>query len=623
VWSVLYALACLGWKCGPYLHFCPGQSGKCLGGIGVAGDLVLPDETLLEFQLSWMPWKMFNYSVPPAVNYCAHQHCMRCSPPWESGPHPYLPCRQVPPKPHLNTTEGQDIVNLEVASSHLPFDGLLLCFAGKNVNLTEDSVDLENITEGGTLYDSVGKEMFGRATTRVSDFLTPWTSAVSGDRYLDALEYGVLSDFLSNDEYYSSTFEYQRYDQFRSWKYTADIGAALVRDKSRGNNCMLMSGAGRWKQRTRYEITLRVSGPGNLNVSEAPIWLAPLKYDEYAGDLSTWPEITNAEDLKASTSVLFPTLSVRGPKEGAVCSIVRSWAAQSAAQESAFALAQHRADPAATAAQSLYVLNGTAHDRCSFSGQVTSPRTGECIRCPRLNDAARDGDCRLHLNATRGAVRWGTWTNDGLLSNNNIKLVSSLDSHDCCASNTYPQLIGDQACGGVISPNLADTDLNPANAHRLLTQRLCVRYGYIRRVWEKSFCALECLQDGDVDFRKKVAALRFRVQGSSTGVRVTLLTPKPYGTWTPKPHTRQAAYTLNTHTHTPKVVGPACVERLCGLQPRGTRARTPRASAARVLASTRRNVFYCAHARRQQTSLCRVCMRAALWQPCAGDGALR
>lgn len=128
---------------------------------------------------------------------------------------------------------------------------------------------VEQIKEGGTLYNTEGKVVY--PTAGASSFLKPFTSEVSGDRYLEAIEYGVLGDFLGNDEYYASTFEYQRYDQFRTWEYTAKISKGLVRQNAGGGdgtaNCMLLSSK-LWKQRTRYEMSLTVAGPGNSDVSQ-------------------------------------------------------------------------------------------------------------------------------------------------------------------------------------------------------------------------------------------------------------------------------------------------------------------------------------------------------------------
>ena len=133
---------------------------------------------------------------------------------------------------------------------------------------------MDRIKEGGTLYDTEGKVVYPAAGS--SAFLKPLTSEASGDRYLEAIEYGVLADFLGNDEYYASTFEYQRYDQFRTWEYTAKIAKGLIRDNAGGggggggggtSNCMLLSSKV-WKQRTRYELSLGFSGPGNDDVSQ-------------------------------------------------------------------------------------------------------------------------------------------------------------------------------------------------------------------------------------------------------------------------------------------------------------------------------------------------------------------
>jgi len=214
--AALFAVVCLGWEWG---------GARRGGGVGgVAGELVEMDSDLTSWMLSWMPWKQFNYSAPLAVNYCPHQHCLRCSAPAEWAPHPYRPCRAVPP-PARNRTRQSDTVQLEVASSHLPFHGLLLCSTASTVNLTADSVDVEMIKEGGTLFDTEGKVVY--PGVRASSFLMPYSGA-SGERYLEGIEYGVLADFLANDEYYASTFAYQRYDQFRNWEYTSSIAAGVL-----------------------------------------------------------------------------------------------------------------------------------------------------------------------------------------------------------------------------------------------------------------------------------------------------------------------------------------------------------------------------------------------------------
>jgi hypothetical protein len=219
--GALFALVCLGWESGVWR--CDGVAGVA----GVAGELVELDSDLASWMQSWMPWKRYNYSTPLAAGqYCPHQHCMRCSAPYEWDPHPYRPCRAVP-LPARNRTSQSDTTNdtmmqLEVASSHHPFHGLLLCSTAPTVNLSLDSVNVELIKEGGTLFDTEGKVLYPSTS---SSFLMPVVGEKSGKRYLEAVEYGVLSDFLADDEYYASTFEYQRYDQFRTWDYTSSIAA--------------------------------------------------------------------------------------------------------------------------------------------------------------------------------------------------------------------------------------------------------------------------------------------------------------------------------------------------------------------------------------------------------------
>ena len=149
-----------------------------------------------------------------------------------------------------------------------PPDGLLLCFTAPQVNLTATSAEVKLIREGGTLYDTEGTVVYPSEGS--SSFLKPYASKISGKRHLEAIEYGVLADFLGNDEYYASSFEYQRYDQFRTWKYTAEIAKGLVRqaDGERAPaNCMLLSSENNWKQRTRYELSLSLAGPGSADAS--------------------------------------------------------------------------------------------------------------------------------------------------------------------------------------------------------------------------------------------------------------------------------------------------------------------------------------------------------------------
>jgi hypothetical protein len=232
------------------------------GNSGVEAQLVELDSGLVSWLLSYMPWKEFNYSAPFADQYCPHPQCLRCSEPFEWDPHPYQPCRSLVPPADTRTRNTSDTLRMEVASPHLPFHGLLLCFTAPQVNLTGDTVKVQRIKEGGKLYDTAGWVVHPSPTS--SPFLMPHTGS-SSDRILEEIEYGTLSDFLANDEYYASTFELERYDQFRTWAYTREIAARLLRTGDA--NCMLLSSK-LWKRRTRYDLTLTFSGDANVNVSQ-------------------------------------------------------------------------------------------------------------------------------------------------------------------------------------------------------------------------------------------------------------------------------------------------------------------------------------------------------------------
>jgi hypothetical protein len=61
--------------------------------------------------------------------------------------------------------------------------------------------------------------------------------------------------------------------------------------------------------------------------------------------------------------------------------------------------------------------------------------------------------------------QWQNWSNLGVRSR----------EKDCCAPNTFPQLIGDAACGAPITPNAADRDLSSRDVLKELPRRLCDR----------------------------------------------------------------------------------------------------------------------------------------------------
>jgi len=158
---------------------------------GVAGKLVELDMDLVSWLQLWMPWKHFNYtslslyagacyymslvahvwpyvslssftySAPLAAKYCPQQQCLHCSEPFEWDPHPYQPCRSLVPLADsatngnmINSTHT-DTVKIEVASPHLAFHGLLFCFTAPQVNLTQDTVQVDLIKEGGKICEKV------------------------------------------------------------------------------------------------------------------------------------------------------------------------------------------------------------------------------------------------------------------------------------------------------------------------------------------------------------------------------------------------------------------------------------------------------------------------------------
>ena len=86
----------------------------------------------------------------------------------------------------------------------------------------------------GKLYDT-GGTVVHPSFSGSAPFLQAYTGG-SSELLLERVEYGVLSDILANDEYYASSFEYQRYDQFRTWEYTREIAGGLLRPSELGHS---------------------------------------------------------------------------------------------------------------------------------------------------------------------------------------------------------------------------------------------------------------------------------------------------------------------------------------------------------------------------------------------------
>jgi hypothetical protein len=116
-------------------------------------------------------------------------------------------------------------------------------------------------------------------------------------------------------------------------------------------------------------------------------------------------EGAGGEGAKEVTGLL--TLSVRGSKQGAVCT------------------GPIQLSSVLTPSP---VPMGTAHTGkvtgpdpargCAEHGHVTSPRTGECIACPLRNDMFRDSTCSLNISRMQHSENetsfaWLQWVNEG------------------------------------------------------------------------------------------------------------------------------------------------------------------------------------------------------------------
>jgi hypothetical protein len=167
-----------------------------------------------------------------------------------------------------------------VASSLYPFDGLLICSAAPDAQLKKDRVRVAQIIAGGSLHDTQGKQVHpGAASVGDGSFLQGSTDS-EGPLAYDAVEVGVLADFLSNDAWYPSNAHYARFELLHAHPATAALARALTQPAS--PNCVLLS-SDAWALHTRYEITLAVKptpgvAPRPL-LTQHPVWIAPLLYE--------------------------------------------------------------------------------------------------------------------------------------------------------------------------------------------------------------------------------------------------------------------------------------------------------------------------------------------------------
>ncbi|EKX52754.1 hypothetical protein GUITHDRAFT_101906 [Guillardia theta CCMP2712] len=368
------------------------------------------DQQVISYELSLQPWKSFNFTVPTASAYCQQQFCLRCSKPVEWDPQGHQQCRVSAIKANGTKT----ITKIEMSSSLYQFDSLLFCLTTPGINISQMQFSVEKVVEGGTLFNTEGN-------------------------------FGELSDFLSNDEFYASSFQYMRYDNFYESSTTSSFAHKLVEPRGGVPNCALLSST-KWKTNTRYELTISISGTASK-----------LEDSEYipqngAGWLS---------------------MSVRGDKFGSKCDI----------------------------AAELVNNNGCQWGLDNKTGNVsTDGRMHFLPSGMTLNDLIRNQSCVVKPgNQTSELMSHQySWTNLGLTTRAN----PANGVLECCPPNSISQLIGNQACGAAISPNPIDVDLTISDFSLQLPDRLCNRFGRIYEIFKQGYCPLPCIQDGNLDFTK-------------------------------------------------------------------------------------------------------------------------
>jgi len=435
------------------------------------------DQQVISYELSLQPWKSFNFTVPTASAYCQQQFCLRCSKPVEWDPQGHQQCRVSAIKANGTKT----ITKIEMSSSLYQFDSLLFCLTTPGINISQMQFSVEKVVEGGTLFNTEGNVVYEQGTNL--QFFSPKTSTSTSSSTVEflyeAIQFGELSDFLSNDEFYASSFQYMRYDNFYESSTTSSFAHKLVEPRGGVPNCALLSST-KWKTNTRYELTISISGMSRSQLLEDEIWMAPLISEEWPA--GTASKLEDSEYIPQNGAGWL-SMSVRGDKFGSKCDIAAELVNNNGCQ------------------WGLDNKTGLCLQKpCEASGYVTSPRTGECIFCPLLNDLIRNQSCVVKPgNQTSELMSHQySWTNLGLTTRAN----PANGVLECCPPNSISQLIGNQACGAAISPNPIDVDLTISDFSLQLPDRLCNRFGRIYEIFKQGYCPLPCIQDGNLDFTK-------------------------------------------------------------------------------------------------------------------------
>ena len=117
-----------------------------------------------------------------------------------------------------------------------------------------------------------------------------------------------------------------------------------------------------------------------------------------------------------------------------------------------------------------------------------------CVFCPRLADLVLDAKCNTtnHSSAQRlSAHQIGNWTANWT----NVKG----GGFNCCPANAMPQLVGEKACGALVSPLVNDVAVSFDDALQGdLPKLLCDRFGYLMTAFEEAACPLSCVTSGPI-----------------------------------------------------------------------------------------------------------------------------
>ncbi|KXZ53163.1 hypothetical protein GPECTOR_7g1055 [Gonium pectorale] len=141
---------------------------------------------------------------------------------------------------------------------------MLFCFTSTNFNLTRQTVSVQSILEGGSIFVT-NETLVASSPFDSSAFYTSSAATLE----LDPVEVSSVYEVLGTDPAYASSYKLQRYDDLVRDQdgtpirglvdFPTNASAEAGSRAQQYGNCFTVTGS--WKADTRYQLTLSVTNP--------------------------------------------------------------------------------------------------------------------------------------------------------------------------------------------------------------------------------------------------------------------------------------------------------------------------------------------------------------------------